>query len=578
MSDLDNIPKIPKKLGPLTLTRKNIIKICAGSAIVICAAIAVNSYLGYQHQIFLEKYSNAIASLQNKESSGYDEAFKTLKELDDDGEATPMDYFYLGYALQYGYGTPKEYDHAFKYYYKSLKNKNPRAYYQIGTLYEAGHGVNKNHTKAISYYKKSYDLGYSPAIVKIYDLFESNSRLRASADPKLLYSVYEAINDNKISDMDESDKNKYLLSAVAEGYEPALIKQAQNSTDEGDNNRALMLWQTLLYSSNPATSKKATTKIDEIQKVLKKERVEEKSEADKIQVQEKEQEKEEIIKQVERQKEIEHKILKGLSTPKKDLASIDGLIFLNLFNVDKQNLQNFYKNIADVTIEPQLLKNTQNIHNSFIDDFLKIAKLKENKSSVFVEFSDTRSTNKFEGLSYYYFNDNDKFTRDLLKATLNNKAKPSSLLPKYTENEIPTESANKENVQNTTNNIDEEAEKPNTIELTHEEQMQRLQVFAQKGDYKKLYKLEKIAHSDDPYAMYFTGEYYYNVGDHEKAVKFFKEAANAGYGPANYRLGELYYNEERNGVPFDKNTAMKYYERAAKLGVRNAKHILMLLK
>jgi TPR repeat protein len=574
MSDLENLPKLPRKLGPITLTRKNILKICTGSAIVICGAFGVNSYFSYQHQVFLENYSNAIASIQNKDTSNYDSAFKILKEVDENGTATATDYYYLGYALQYGYGTNKDYDHAFKYYSKSARDGDPRAYYQMATLYQAGQGVNKDQKKAISYYKKSYDLGYSPAVIKIFNMLESNSKLLASTDPKLLYKIYEAIADNRIKDIKNDDKNKYLLSAAAEGYEPALIKQAQNFTNEDDNYRALMLWQTLLYSSNPATAKKAKIEIAKLNKLLDKERAAEKIEEEKIQVEEIHKEKAKIIRQVERQKEIEHKIEKGLSVPKREILNLDGLIYINLFNSDKQSLQNFYKNITGIKIDNKFLNNSDNTYANFVSYFLKISKLKENRSSLFMG---DISTNKFEGLAYYYFNENDIFTKNLLNAAFKNKPKNSSLLPKLIESEVLQELDKKKNNPVVKSKKDEEIKKSNKIELTHEEQMQRLQVFAQKGDYKKLYKLEQIAQSEDPYAMYFAGEYYYNEGDYKKALKLFKESANANYGPANYRLASLYYNEEKNGVPFDKKTAIKYYERAAKLGVRNAKHILMLL-
>lgn len=578
MSDLENLPKPPKKLGPITLTRKNVIKICAGSAIVVCGALGVNSYFSYQHQVFLENYSNAIASIQNKDTSSYNKAFKILKEVDENGTATATDYYYLGYALQYGYGTNKDYDHAFKYYKKSANDEDPRAYYQIATLYQAGQGVNRDDIKAISYYKKSYDLGYSPAIVKIFNMLESNSRLLASTNPKLLYNIYEAITNNKIKDIkNNDDKNKYLLSAAAEGYEPALMKQAQNFTDESDNYRALMLWQTLLYSSNPKTAKKAKAEIVKVNKLLDKERAEERAEQEKIQVEQVHEEKAKIIRQVERQKEIEHKIEKGLSIPKREISNLDGFVYINLFKSDKQSLQDFYQNIADIKINNDFLNNTNNRYTNYAADFLKISKLKENRSSLFVDFGENISTNKFEGLAYYYFNEDDIFTKNLLHTAFENQAKTSSLLPKLIESEVIKELEKKKNDLIVQNKKTEEIKESDKIQLTHEEQMQGLQVFAQKGDYKKLYKLEQIARSDDPYAMYFAGEYYYNEGDYDKALDFFKKSANANYGPANYRLASMYYNEEKNGVPFDKKTAIKYYERAAKLGVRNAKHILMLL-
>ncbi|BCD91079.1 hypothetical protein fh0823_12180 [Francisella halioticida] len=68
-----------------------------------------------------------------------------------------------------------------------------------------------------------------------------------------------------------------------------------------------------------------------------------------------------------------------------------------------------------------------------------------------------------------------------------------------------------------------------------------MQVFAQKGDYKKLYKLEHAANNDDVYAIYYIGIYYYNLKDYKKATGYFKEAASKNYGLAYYKLGNMYY-------------------------------------
>ena len=88
-----------------------------------------------------------------------------------------------------------------------------------------------------------------------------------------------------------------------------------------------------------------------------------------------------------------------------------------------------------------------------------------------------------------------------------------------------------------------------------------MQVFAQKGNYKEFYKLEKIAGKNDAYAMYYLGEYYYNEKEYEDELKYYKKAADANYGPAYYKLASLYYNEEKNGLSYDKSKAIEYYKK-----------------
>ena len=144
MSQQENPNKQPKKIGPVTLTKNNLVKIAGATAIAVCGIVGVNSYFSYQHQVFLESYTNAIASIDNGEQTGYKNAFKVLKDLADDDKATPSDLYYLGYIYQYGLGTTKDYSDAYKYYKKAATSDNAMAYYQLATLYENGNGVNKD--------------------------------------------------------------------------------------------------------------------------------------------------------------------------------------------------------------------------------------------------------------------------------------------------------------------------------------------------------------------------------------------------------------------------------------------------
>ena len=575
MSEQENLNKPPKKIGPVTLTKNNIIKIAGATAIVACSIVGVNSYFSYQHQVFLENYTNAIASIDNGEQTGYKNAFKILQDLADDDKATPSDLYYLGYIYQYGLGTNKDYSDAYKYYKKAANSNNAMAYYQLATLYENGNGVNKDEIKALDYYKKSYQLWYLHAVNAIAKMLEANSRLVASAGPKMLYEIYLAYDQDQIKEADPSIKEKYLLAAAAEGYEPALIVQAHNFSEKGDNYRALMLWQTLLYSSDPKVSETAKEEIPKIQKLVELERKKEEAELEKAQVAEVEKEKALLVEQVERQKEVEYKKEIGRTIPMQEIKNLNGLVYINLFNVNTATLQDFYKDIADIEIETDLINNTDNLHISYIDDFMSIANLKNNNSSLFTDFGDNKSTNKFEGLVYYYYNSQDKYTNDIVSKAIQNNPKKSSLLPTLLANESLSYKQNM--VQKEAEEAEKNKDDTDTVQLTHEEQMQRMQVFAQKGDYKQFYNLEKIAEKNDVYAMYYLGEYYYNEKEYDEALKYYRKAADANYGPAYYKLASLYYNEERNGVPYNKQKAMEYYKKAADLNVRNAKHILMLI-
>lgn len=260
MSEQENIPKQPKKIGPITITKKNIIKALVSVGVIGSCVFGINSYLSYRHQLFLESYNTAIADIQNQNKSGYKNAFVILKELVEDDQATAKDYFYLGYIYQYGLGTEKNYYDAYKNYKKAANGNYPKAFYQIATLYRDGLGVNKSSEKAIEYFKKSYDLSYKDSVTALADLVNSNNHMISVVEPEILYDIYLGYKNGSIIATNNSlMANKYLTTA-AEGYEPAIIVQARDFTQAGDNYRALMLWQTLLYSSDPKVSELAKKK------------------------------------------------------------------------------------------------------------------------------------------------------------------------------------------------------------------------------------------------------------------------------------------------------------------------------
>ncbi|CAG45803.1 hypothetical lipoprotein [Francisella tularensis subsp. tularensis FSC198] len=581
MSEQENIPKQPKKIGPITITKKNIIKALVSVGVIGSCVFGINSYLSYRHQLFLESYNTAIADIQNQNKSGYKNAFVILKELVEDDQATAKDYFYLGYIYQYGLGTEKNYYDAYKNYKKAANGNYPKAFYQIATLYRDGLGVNKSSEKAIEYFKKSYDLSYKDSVTALADLVNSNNHMISVVEPEILYDIYLGYKNGSIIATNNSlMANKYLTTA-AEGYEPAIIVQARDFTQAGDNYRALMLWQTLLYSSDPKVSELAKKEMIDVEKRVKQQRLKELEEQRQQQIKIQMQQRQKLIEQAKKLDQIEQKKEVGLSTPKQNFNNLNGLIYINLFKANKGQLQQFYKDILGVEVDTNFIKTGDNLDNSYIDDFLILAKLKNNQSSLKFDFANSANNNKFEGIIYYYYNNKDKISQDLLaKIIKNNKPKASSLLPKiYDELETPAKQLEVNQQDNLSkqqqNKKQSKAEK---IQLTHEEKIHRMQVFAQKGDFRQFYKLEQAAKDGDVYAIYYTGEYYYNNKEYKEALKYFNEAADKGYGQAYYKLASLYYNEEQNGVPYNKEKAMYYYKKAAELGVRNAQHILMLIE
>ncbi|KEI35734.1 hypothetical protein FRA_29c03580 [Francisella sp. W12-1067] len=573
MFDKDDSTKAPKKIGPIILTKKNVIRVFIAIGLILVFISGLNRYFSYKHQVFLEQYSTAIADIQNKNEQGYNQAYKIFKKLADSDKATTKDYYYLGYMYQYGLATNKDYFQAYKYYQKAIDDKNPEVYYQLAILYKDGQGVNKNDEKAISYFTKAYNLGDTKALIPLDKLLESNQKLIPKVEPKLLFETYLAYKDGKILKTNSSSlKDKFLLAAISKGYEPALAIQAEDLARNGDSNQALTLWKTLVYSSNPKISALAKSKIPELQNVIQKRNKEEVLIKRSLQ---KKQFIEDLLKKRAIQKHIKYKRQVGLSIPKRQIENLTGLMYLNLSNINKDFLVNFHKEIADIYFNSSLLPSPTNLDISYTNKLLELAKLKHNKSSLWFNFENQTDDNKYEGLVYYFYNDKDQYSQDLLNMIIMQKPKPSSLIPN-----ISTFALNNRPIPDPITSAptlnSENIKRP--IELSHEEKIQRMAIFAQKGDYKEFNKLEEAADAEDVYAIYYLGKYYYEEKEYTEALKYFNKAADAGFGKAYYELANIYYNEEQNSVPYNEEKAIKYYQKAAGLGIRNAKSILMLIE
>ncbi|QND54569.1 sel1 repeat family protein (plasmid) [Phyllobacterium sp. 628] len=86
------------------------------------------------------------------------------------------------------------------------------------------------------------------------------------------------------------------------------------------------------------------------------------------------------------------------------------------------------------------------------------------------------------------------------------------------------------------------------------------------GDYKAAMQLWKTqAHTGDVVAMFGIGDLYL-LGegvpkDHAEAAKWYRRAAELGYGRAQSYLGAMYRNGD--GVPQNKDEALRWYHKAA---------------
>ena len=163
------------------------------------------------------------------------------------------------------------------------------------------------------------------------------------------------------------------------------------------------------------------------------------------------------------------------------------------------------------------------------------------------------NTKGYEGLLYYFTNDKSPQISKIINITLKyNKVKPSSL-------------------------NEPEKNKPENKKISHQQEIQKLLISAEKDNYISLYKLNQAVKNGDATAMYSLGEYYYKNKQYKTAVKYYNKAINKNYGPAYYKMAELYYNDNQDGLPYNKQKAIKYYQKAKDLGIKNANSILMLI-
>ena len=96
-------------------------------------------------------------ALELFESGNYPELLDLLKDKEDSNDSTIQ--FIVGCLYNLGINREKDLDKAFKYFYKSAIQENPRGERALGIFYYQGFGCEVDETKGLYYVKKSVEHG-----------------------------------------------------------------------------------------------------------------------------------------------------------------------------------------------------------------------------------------------------------------------------------------------------------------------------------------------------------------------------------------------------------------------------------
>lgn len=78
------------------------------------------------------------------------------------------------------------------------------------------------------------------------------------------------------------------------------------------------------------------------------------------------------------------------------------------------------------------------------------------------------------------------------------------------------------------------------------------------------------------HAQYYLGRTYYDSKNYKEALFWFRKSAKQGHLDSQYQLGVMYHYSQ--GVKYDFNIALKYYNKTAEAGHLKAKQILRLME
>ena len=123
----------------------------------------------------------------------------------------------------------------------------------------------------------------------------------------------------------------------------------------------------------------------------------------------------------------------------------------------------------------------------------------------------------------------------------------------------------------------------NQLSGTVPDMVQKLLNLAEQAEKDKEYDsaikiLERVQTSledelkNDPEKLYTTGKKYYDAGNYDEAVKYFREAAERNHAGAQFNLGDCYY--KGHGVPQSYEEAVKWFRKAAEQNYADAQNRL----
>lgn len=569
-----------EKTARKSLTKKQSIIVGLSILILGLGGLGVNLYLSHTHKAYLEAYAKAINDIQTRKSDGYNEAFEILKELDENGKATTSDRYYLGYAYQFGLGTSVNYREAYKNYNIALSQGSARAAYQLAILYMNGDGVNKDNAKARAYLVQAYKKGYKPALEQLVKLFDQNPDLIFNTDPVLLYKMFELFEKGELSSNDEDEVDTLLKAAAVQGYEPALVKQANRFNNSNQYSKALNLWKELEKSKDPEIAKNAKDNVTLITDKLAEAKATDKLNEE-VQNYKQSQVAEKITNESQARKQNADNINNSVN---KSSLNNEGLIYFYYRNINKEYFREFISKALGVNkSDIELLDNNTKKSLVNIDYF------KDNNTSKYISNLFTTSNklswdslidlNKTIKRDTDYYIDKISFINKFLKIRqFKNPSKSNIVTDQKDIAAVATPTTTTSSIPVTNNITEGEATKKVEKELTTEEKMKILKESAVKDNYVDRAKLEKEAENGKPEAIYYLGEYFYDMKEYPEAIEEFRKAAKLGYGPAYYKLADIYFDEDDDGLKYNKEKAIEYYQKAAANGVENARYILMLIQ
>ncbi|MBT28974.1 MAG: hypothetical protein CMO01_04860 [Thalassobius sp.] len=144
---------------------------------------------------------------------------KQIKALAKAGNAHAL--YQLGQVYEKGYGTSVNYKKAFKYYEQSAKSKYDSALLALGNLYETGNGTPQSYSFAVNYYMAAAEYKNAEAFSKLGNIYYTGAGEVPKDSKKAIDNFLKAFalgDKTVLSKLDklpvENDANKSLLGYI----------------------------------------------------------------------------------------------------------------------------------------------------------------------------------------------------------------------------------------------------------------------------------------------------------------------------------------------------------------------------